>query len=523
MSTAKQNTKNFDDLMARYADGQLSADEVAELEAYLGSDADAKAQFVLYMDLHARLHWNNRAEAEEHELGAGDERTEEPRSQPTSLIPASRRSFTSRHSLLTGIAASLLIVGLGLTAMHLTSMPDVVADSVDARDGSRTAKPQFIAKLTAWDRADWLPGYEMSGQNHNIRAGQRVALLSGLVEITYETGARVLIEGPADFVVGGAKEATEPAEPGTDAQRWSARMKGEGGSPPNGFNAGYLKHGRLVARVDSLEAHGFTIRTPAAAIEDLGTEFGIKVDERGVTDTHVFEGKVAVHPRAGAKEPEKQHLLGAGASVRIELNGELITSISPANFVRAIKPGAQFGGRTIAVAKYEYVGDHSDPQTYAPATGAYPDDDRTKLADGRVGSKFHGDGAWVGWIDPNWQAGDSTKTQPTIDFDLGQVRDVSAVQIAYLTNHFLAVHAPDRAVVSVSIDGDDFEQVAEQTDFDDTWHAAEMDDRLISTPRAIEISLGNRRARYVRLEFYSDEEWTFLSEVRFLAPSAVDK
>ena len=53
---------------------------------------------------------------------------------------------------------------------------------------------------------------------------------------------------------------------------------------------------------------------------------------------------------------------------------------------------------------------------------------------------------------------------------------------------------------------------------DDTWQAALSGEPHRSISRSIKIDLGNQRARYLRLEFYNDEEWTFLSEVRFLAP-----
>ena len=63
MSAPTNQNEQFRDLVAGYADGRLGGDEVATLEQQLAADAHAKDQFVLYMDLHARLHWNNRAEA----------------------------------------------------------------------------------------------------------------------------------------------------------------------------------------------------------------------------------------------------------------------------------------------------------------------------------------------------------------------------------------------------------------------------------------------------------------------------
>ena len=80
-----------------------------------------------------------------------------------------------------------------------------------------------------------------------------------MVEIEYDSGTRVVLEGPAEYRVG-IKVA------GTKAQR------------EKGFNSGYLRVGKLVARVEKTKAKGFFVETPSGArVEDLGTEFGVEV------------------------------------------------------------------------------------------------------------------------------------------------------------------------------------------------------------------------------------------------------
>ncbi|NLE38313.1 MAG: FecR domain-containing protein [Pirellulaceae bacterium] len=96
----------------------------------------------------------------------------------------------------------------------------------------------------------------------NLFEKQRLSLDKGLVEIQFTDGASALIEGPASFEILGG-------------------------------NAGSLTRGRLAAVVPP-EAHGFTVETPSVRVVDLGTEFGVLVDDDGRVEAHVFGGQVEV-------------------------------------------------------------------------------------------------------------------------------------------------------------------------------------------------------------------------------------
>ncbi|MCG8587308.1 MAG: hypothetical protein MI757_21595, partial [Pirellulales bacterium] len=122
-------------------------------------------------------------------------------------------------------------------------------------------------------------------------------------------GAKVVIEGPAEFVVGGKQEAEGGKEgnrhQGTKAQieGKSARSSSPQSSPlnphPSSANSGYLSLGRLVARCDSPESKGLSIVTPTARVVDLSTEFAVEVRRDGKTKLHVFEGKVELNSDEG--------------------------------------------------------------------------------------------------------------------------------------------------------------------------------------------------------------------------------
>lgn len=88
---------------------------------------------------------------------------------------------------------------------------------------------------------------------------------AGLVELTFASGTRALIEGPASFQV-------------TDG---------------NSMN---LAYGKLVADVPK-GAEGFTVAYADGKIVDLGTEFGVEVARDGLSANFgVFRGEIEFHP-----------------------------------------------------------------------------------------------------------------------------------------------------------------------------------------------------------------------------------
>ncbi|NNC88400.1 MAG: FecR domain-containing protein [Akkermansiaceae bacterium] len=105
-----------------------------------------------------------------------------------------------------------------------------------------------------------------NGTTHEgrLRKGSRLVLKHGTAQLELPSGVRAVVEGPA--TVEGA-----------------------------GRNALKLESGRAWFRVPS-GAEGFTCSTPALAIKDLGTEFGVIAAPGGQEEVQVLEGRVRVHP-----------------------------------------------------------------------------------------------------------------------------------------------------------------------------------------------------------------------------------
>lgn len=118
------------------------------------------------------------------------------------------------------------------------------------------------AKLTGmmgvvWD--DEATPYFTAGSVH----AQRIAFMSGLVELTYASGVRVTLEGPADFTVSDS-------------------------------TSGRISTGKLVAYVPK-GAEGFTVDYGNGQVVDLGTEFAMELCAGGKMELGVFDGEVELH------------------------------------------------------------------------------------------------------------------------------------------------------------------------------------------------------------------------------------
>ena len=126
--------------------------------------------------------------------------------------------------------------------------------------------------------------------SHFVSLGDTFALASGLMEITYDTGAKVILQGPMTYGV----ESAAGGYLAVGKLTGKVEKKGEGGrQKAKGSNPQSLVSNPL-----------FSIRTPTATVTDLGTEFGVEVSRDGLTMSHVFRGSVKVQ-RSGVGAENK--------------------------------------------------------------------------------------------------------------------------------------------------------------------------------------------------------------------------
>ena len=270
-------------LASALCEGHITPEEARRLEELAGESLEARRYFVQYLQLHGELYWDSALSARADELAGVESALQAQASAgPSSKVVDGRtatgrptRRYFGRWAAIVSVVAVLVLVG------------GVAVFRQRGGDVHQAAAPVAIARLTAVTEARWASQHAPLAVGSALFDGRKIELAQGLAEITFASGARVILEGPALL------ELTSG-------------------------NQGILHSGKLVAEVPS-RAAGFSLRTPSATIVDLGTEFGVCVGQGGASEVHVFSGTVEVRPGAAPQTREASHRLRAGEAVAISL------------------------------------------------------------------------------------------------------------------------------------------------------------------------------------------------------------
>ena len=233
------------------------------------------------------------------------------------------------------VATVAMAIGLTIAAVTHVSQPQqfdqqLTSSNLPVPLPNPSQKSSVVGQITGMVDCVWSEG---SGNSTNLESEirnlkslvslrDRFALRSGLLEITYETGAKVILQGPVTYEVESAA-------------------------------GGYLSIGKLTARLDerakqqaanlksspsTTHSPLFTIKTPTAVITDLGTEFGVRVDELGGTESEVFVGRVSIVSLGDSATDRKNRprIVESGQYARVEReNTRLVSSM---NLLKSEKP-----------------------------------------------------------------------------------------------------------------------------------------------------------------------------------------
>ena len=248
-------------LAAALCDGHITSTETLRLEELACRSKEARRLLMRYIQLHGELYWDNAADTRVAVCCPMDQMSD-PDTLPPSAISRSSRSAKptlTRRSLLTAtaVAAAVILATVSIGLLNPTGDRVVQPGPPPARE---------VARLGATYRAEWvMPGLETAiPTGARLVAGRRLELRRGLAEISFNSGAGIILEGPAVF-------------------------------EPTGENGGFLHSGKLAANVP-VPAAGFSVHTPSAMIVDLGTEFGVAVEADGSSEVQVFSGDVGISP-----------------------------------------------------------------------------------------------------------------------------------------------------------------------------------------------------------------------------------
>ncbi len=304
------------------ADAQLRRTIAAEGARRLGelvrNNPDARRHYVRFMHDSAKLcQWSSAWEKEKNNGECGTMTDELPGDAASAGIAPSlhHSSFIVHHLPLFSYAMAALLMATALVAARLwgptggpqpaalRSVASAAQVTVDAaptivlyRDGYVTygnvaqvagdAAPAIVGRITGMQDCRWGNPGAKARETEAVPRGRRYVLNGGLLEITYNTGAKVIVEGPAVYAA-------------------------------DGCNWGTLLLGRLTARVgkrerprvengEAAQNHGgrppwpaaFAVQTPTSMLLDNGdheAEFGVEVDEAGTSYTHIFRGLVILN------------------------------------------------------------------------------------------------------------------------------------------------------------------------------------------------------------------------------------
>jgi|GEM_PF-592966 len=312
-SQATPHDAYFEDLLVRYLDNQLSPGELGEFQTMLAADPARCEQLAAWA--HQAMLIRETPQACLMEF-VGDEPVVDRVSRPDpdrcasdgpgdasyQSLSRSRSRETSEGS---GVDRSLTTSatkkrlrrpmrwGLGLVALAAVVAFCIV---LAGRRGLSPRLPpgqEVVARLTDTLGCSW--GTSVTPQPGQSLGPGRLDLVTGVAEITFRSGATLLLEGPAEVeLVDG--------------------------------NRGILYKGRALVKVPE-QARGFSLNTPTTSIVDLGTEFGVALTDSGSTAVQVYAGKVMAG-RHSDRGPKRE--LTAGEAM--EFDGDPLKTPRPVAF-----------------------------------------------------------------------------------------------------------------------------------------------------------------------------------------------
>ena len=241
----------FDEAVSAVCHGMASDDQVRVLNRLLLVDRAACDEYLIRLELHSRL----AATPELFEAGLEPKHLatlyETINLEPTTAPTSSESMFRDRK-IWWAVAVSIC---LAFAAFLGWPRPDAELRNSDTPAGATSAA---VAMLNRTVHAQWNEGRDVPKLQAPLDPGW-LRLESGLAEIVFYSGARVVLEGPVSFQLISSQEAS-------------------------------CERGKLTAEVPA-QARGFRIETPQVVVHDLGTEFALNVTAQE-TALHVFKGSV---------------------------------------------------------------------------------------------------------------------------------------------------------------------------------------------------------------------------------------
>lgn len=323
MSDSKKDNDRLLQLAGAVCNTTATEDELVELYTLLRADRESRNRYVEYCWMHVslRLQLRARGAARRAHEQIVLESAESPTAVPTAVFGTALHSAGGYFSSGWPVAylVATLLLGVGLLVGYITQVPQpsLVANKTPATAEQRSVpQPQttFVGRVTGTVDCQWADESTAAFNGAHVSLGRKYDLASGLMEITYDSGARVVLQGPCAY------EVTTPAGGFLAVGKMVARVekRGEGLANPKS----QIPNQQIPNPRSLVPNPSFAVRTPSAAITDLGTEFGVEVEESGRTSSHVFQGSIEVRAIAvDQRSPAAARVLHEDESAVVESDG----------------------------------------------------------------------------------------------------------------------------------------------------------------------------------------------------------
>jgi ferric-dicitrate binding protein FerR (iron transport regulator) len=226
----------LEDILALMGTDAFDSDAKLRLAALVSESDEARRIYLQHCQMHAMLHQSSLLAAFNVEKLPDDARTHS--------IP-SRLSLGRRAGLIVA-ACAMLVIG-AISALYFRHEPATDLTALK------------VASVQRLNGRAWFKESELTEGADVSRGVVRVE--SGSMDLRFENGTTLRIRGPAELSIDSDMQVS-------------------------------LKRGQLAARVPEA-AHGFTVLGPDSAVVDLGTEFGMVVQD-GKSWVEVYDGEVDV-------------------------------------------------------------------------------------------------------------------------------------------------------------------------------------------------------------------------------------
>jgi hypothetical protein len=313
-------------LVTLYVAGMANDEQFERLEHLLATSQEARSYYLDSLNLHAGLAWRGRRQQEALEaeqeawlsfLTEESARTSPP--PPPPPPPPLTYTFVEEPSIYDAGDQAMARWRLATRVMTVAFSIALVAGLLQSyfypapagRDPT-AASPATVGAVTNLVDCQWPSERQKLGLFDRVAVGQTCHLEAGLLEITYDTGFQVILQGRVSYEITTGK-------------------------------SGFLSAGKLSGKASTERARGFVVDMPGARITDLGTEFGAEVASDGTVETVVFSGKIELAPTTPGGGVGRGQVLHQGEAAQVASSSPTrevrMVKVNPADrFTRAMRP-----------------------------------------------------------------------------------------------------------------------------------------------------------------------------------------